>query len=328
MNDRQSSGFHLPGMLRHDFFRKIIAVIFAVIVYWKVSQQIGVEDMVENVRLDVVSYGGIMVLDENVRAVKLMIKAKSKGILNSVSPSDFKLVIEIPDNYSSLDKPFSCRIMDVAKVTKPSGVEILGVRPDTVSVRLDRRGTADYPVKVRFSGSTQENYACGEVVVDPPKATVSGPMSLLRRVSELQTEPVILDKKTVEDFECGSSIVVPEGLKASPDRVKIQVEIYKKLDTREFKSLPLKVMMPPDSSLRAGRISPTNADVSVQGMKNVIEVMDDDSLSAYVDASSIKAPGTYPLKAECHVGSAGVKLLKIFPEDVSVEIKDLAAEKK
>ncbi len=326
MDDRQSSGFRMPGAIRHDLFRKLIAVLFAVIIYWKVSLQIGVEDTVENVRLDILSYGSVMVLDDSPRLVKLMIRAKSKDILNGISPSDFKLLIEIPENYSSMDKPFSCRILDNAKITAPQGVEVLGARPDTVSVRLDRRGSADLPVKVRFSGSTQENYACGEVVVDPPRATVTGPMSILRRVAELQTEPVILDKRTVEDFECVSAVVAPEGLRVSPEKVKIQVEIYKKLDSREFKSLPLRVLMPSASPLSPRRLSPTNVDVSVQGLKSVIETMAEDDLSAYVDASSIKASGTYSLRPECHVGTPGVKLLKISPDEIYLELKDSPKE--
>ncbi|HRR06775.1 MAG TPA: hypothetical protein P5105_05780, partial [Victivallales bacterium] len=86
----------IPGFIKTDFFRKLTALIFALLVWWKISMQIGTEEIIRNVPVKIVDNISTIALENNSpKTVNLVIKsvAYTRG---SISPSDIKININLP----------------------------------------------------------------------------------------------------------------------------------------------------------------------------------------------------------------------------------------
>ena len=321
MSNYSESGGFVPGFIRRDFLRKFIALFFAGIVFWKVSKEIGIEETIDNVKLNIVTQGDYAVLGSDTVNLKITVRVNDQETLLNLSPSDFKFTMEIPEPKNGIQaNPLDFKIMESAKIVKPLGVEILSVRPDNISVSLDEKTSRELPVKVRFSGAVQDNYTCGEVYVIPEKVTVTGPKTMLGKLRDILTDPVILDERTIENFKCKVKLSVPEEMNVVPRDVVVQVEVYKKIDTRKFTGIPIDVLVPANSSLKVSKISPTNVDITVQGIKGVIEKMKEAELKPFIDISSIDKAGTIVLKPLCFIDLQGVRMLEYNPTEIRVDI--------
>lgn len=311
----------IPSFIKRDFLRKAIAVFFAVIVFFKVSSQIGIEDTIDNVKVNFILPPNLVILgDENIN-LRIAVKASDQKTLMSLSPSDFKISITIPEHKgTSVNKEMSFNVSRDARIIKPRTVEIVSIRPDFINIQLDRKTNKEVPVKVRFSGATPEEYTCGDVELSPTKITLWGPSAVLEKINEVFTEPIALDAKTVESFECETKIVVPQKLEATPDKVRVQVEVYKKIDVRKFFSVPLDVLSSSGSSFKVTKIIPTNVDVTVQGLKSAIERLSEKDVKPFIDLSRISSPGVYEMFPMCFLGIPNAKPIDFFPEKIFVEV--------
>ncbi len=311
----------IPGIIRHDYLRKLIALCFALLVWWKVSMQIGIEEIIRNVPVNIVTDEKTAILDEGVKYVDLTVRGRSQKRLNLLSPNDFKMEIHIGENSYVPGKPISFNIMKTASMSKPFGVNVTKITPDIQTFRFDRKIVREMPVNAKFTGITSEDYACGEVRLIPDKVMVSGPESVVSMFARVNTEPIYLDQKTVEDFEYAVKISEPGNkVVVTPQKVSAHVEIYKKFDTRTFTGLPVSVLNLPGSGLNIRKISPSNVDVTVNGVKSSIEVMNGSEISAFVDATPVKSTGTCKLKVQCHPSIPEIKISSISPAELEIEI--------
>ncbi|OGV55745.1 MAG: hypothetical protein A2X45_15810 [Lentisphaerae bacterium GWF2_50_93] len=322
MSDGQKTGTSwIPGIIRHDYLRKLIALCFALLVWWKVSMQIGIEEIVRNVPVNVIAGENTVNLDDSVKYVDITVRGRSQKRLNLLSPTDFKIELHVGDNAYMPGKPLTFNILKSASVSKPFGINVAKFSPEMLVLRFDRKITRDMPVNARFTGMTSEDYACGEVKLTPDRVRVSGPESILSSFARVHTEPIFLDQKTVEDFEYIARIADPGGKAViSPQKVTAHVEIYRKIDTRVFSGLPISILSAPGSGKLVKKITPTNVDVTAGGVKSSLEVMNGSEISTFVDASASKEPGIYKLKVQSHVALPEIKISSISPAEVEVEV--------
>jgi YbbR domain-containing protein len=322
MNEGQKTLRHswIPGIIRRDYLRKLIAICFALLVWWKISMQIGVEEIIRNVPVNIVTSEQTVNLDDSVRYVDITIRGRSQKRLNQLSPSDFKIQLEVGDNAYAPTKPVTFKVIRAASFSKPFGVTITKTNPEILVLHFDKVVTKELPVIARFTGMTSEDYACGEVKLVPDKAAISGPESVMNSISRLQTEPIFLDRRTTEDFEYIAKITEPHGkVSLVPPKVLAQVEIYKKFDTRIFSGIPVYVLGTANSGKTVRRIAPSNVDITVSGVKSTLEVMNGSELSAFIDISSVKEPGLSKLKTQCFINLPNIKVNAVAPSEIEVE---------
>ncbi len=318
----------IPGIIRRDYLRKLIAICFALLVWWKISTQIGVEEIIRNVPVNIVTSEQTVNLDESVRYVDITVRGRSQKRLNLLSPSDFKIQLDVGDNAYSPTKPVAFKIIRFASISKPFGINITKTSPETLVLHFDRTATKEVPVIARFTGMTSEDYACGEVKLLPDKAVISGPESVMSTISRVQTEPIFLDRRTTEDFEYIVKVSEPHGkVSVVPPKVLAQVEIYRKYDTRIFSGLPVYVMGTANSGKTVRKISPSNVDITISGVKSTLEVMNGSELSAFIDINSIKGAGLSKIKTQCFINLPNIKVISITPSEIEVETGTAAVDK-
>ena len=313
----------IPGVIKHDFLRKLIALCFALLVWWKISIQNGVEEVIRNVPVHIVTSEQTVNLEDSVRYVDLTVRGRSQKRLNLLSQNDFKLEISVSDNEYVPGKPLTLKILKSAAITKPFGISITRSAPEMLSIYLDRKTSKEVPVSARFTGMTSEDYACGEVKLSPDKVRITGPESVLSSILKVNTEPISLDQKTVEDFEYMAKISEPAGkVKVQPQKITAHVEIYRKFDTRTFTGITVSVLGNPGTALNIRKMVPANVEIAAGGIKSSLEVMNGSELSPFVDITSLKEPGVHKVKVQCYVNVPGIKINSISPAEVEVEIAD------
>jgi YbbR domain-containing protein len=307
-------------MISRDYLRKLIAVCFALLVWWKISIQIGVEEIIRNVPVNIVTSELTVNLDESVKYVDITVRGRSQKRLNTLSPSDFKIQLEVGDNAYAPTKPVTFKITQSASISKPLGINITKTNPEILVLHFDRIATKEVPVIARFTGTTSEDYACGEVKLVPDKAVISGPESVMNSILRVQTEPIFLDRRTTEDFEYIVKITEPHGkVSVVPPKALAQVEIYKKFDTRTFSGIPVYVLGTASPGKTVKKMAPQNVDITIGGVKSTLEVMNGSELSAFIDITSVKEPGLSKAKVQCFINLPNIKVNTVTPSEIEVE---------
>ncbi len=125
---------------------------------------------------------------------------------------------------------------DVQEV--PRGVRVM-VLDGLVQAVLEKRLVRSLPVTAGTRGKPAAGYEVVRTVVTPPKATVSGPRSLLEPLDHLGTDGPEIDGLDATRVFRGVPIVLPEGVSSqkvsvNPAAVDVRIEIDQVRQEMEF----------------------------------------------------------------------------------------------
>lgn len=312
---------YIPDFIRVDFVRKAIALLFAMLVWWKISMQIGNEEIVRGIPVRIEENLSTVCTEEPVqRTVNMTVRTLSqrRGLL---SPSDIRITIRLPQKSPEGEKFVEYDMLRDAEIQKPFGIKILSMDPDKIMLKIDRRNSRELPVVGRMTGSLSDDFANGEVVPSPSKVSVYGPESALRSLKQVHTEQIVLDTSIKESFEKLCRVETPNrGFRFVPDKVNVHVEVYRKNQRKVFKGLPVSTMAPYGASSSSRKMMPTNVDVTVSGPVSIIETMDGTAVTPFVKIEKDANGAELDCRVECHIASPEVKLVSVTPEIVKVTV--------
>jgi YbbR domain-containing protein len=105
-------------------------------------------------------------------------------------------------------------------------VEVVTIEPASISFRLETRRQSIVPIRPYPVGELPTGYVLGEITVDPRMAEISGPDSLIKNVTEVATERVILAGRTTS-FQTTVGIVSEHPLVrvTSPPNAVVTVNV-------------------------------------------------------------------------------------------------------
>jgi len=250
------------------------------------------------------------------KTVNLVIKsvAYTRG---SISPSDIKININLPVKAPEGERFIEYDILRDAIINKPFRIKILSADPPKLLLKIDRRETKELPVAARFTGALSEDYAYGEVSVNPPVVTVSGPKSKIENLKKLYTQPILLDSSINQSFEKRIPIYL-EDFKSIPENVLVSVEIYQKTKKKIFSGLPIFSLTPLGISPPLTKVHPTNVDVTVSGPVNSIyELKSSDIIPFLYFSGENRKDSEKNYEVKCYIAKPDIKLISISPEKVN-----------
>jgi hypothetical protein len=219
-------------------------------------------------------------------------------------------------------------------------IDTLEIITDPLDVRLelDHIGSKNIPVKPDILGALPEQYELVSTSIHPAVVVVSGPQSLLKKMSFLSTEAVNLEGKT-ESFTATLRIVNNEPLLDLPGNKTAEFSAFIRgvIPGRRFDVIsarPVNVA----GALQA-QIVPAGVSVYVQSENDAaLQALDESSLLVTVDCAGIEENGSYTLPVQVTVlapggwgdvddgggaqdaGGQRFSVVKVLPEYVEVTI--------
>ncbi|MCL6450005.1 MAG: hypothetical protein K6T75_01735 [Acetobacteraceae bacterium] len=257
-------------LLENEWAVRVLAVVIAVMVWFvAMSQQNPV--VTADVGAVAVDLRGIdpghTVLQAQPSAVTLTVRGR-RGTVERLDRTQFAAWVDL----SGLGPgPAQAAV----SVVPPPGVQVVEVRPGTVSVRLDRLGRRQLRVEVALEGAPAEGYRVGAASARPSEVLLEGPEEYLGRVAGVRAGV------KVAGVAAGAVSTVPvvpvddqgrpvEGILASPGTVEVALEVSQ---LPPAKVLPVRVALsgqPAPGYLLAG-IKTEPPGVEVRGPAEVLE---------------------------------------------------------
>jgi len=309
----------IPGFIQHDFIRKVIAIVFAIFIWQRVDDEITQPDTLRDLDVNIVLPDNLVRLDDNSIKVDVSLKA-SRRILSKLTKEDIKIVLKVdPGDLKRKPMLITHRIDKAVDVQVPSGVTVLGVKPEILSFTVDKKMTRNLPVKLEYSGYLLEEYSYRVSNIIPSKIIVTGPESIVGQIKFIKSRPIILKPENVEDFEVDTSLVEKKNVSLSRKIVTVQIEIYRKFDTDDFVDLPVKPLGFPAAPARI-KFTPTTVTSTIYGIRKSLEVLKPETIHPFVDISGLKVPGVYTLKVKYWVDEKDVTVRGGAPDSIKVEL--------
>jgi YbbR domain-containing protein len=202
-------------------------------------------------------------------------------------------------------------------ISVPLGVEVKSVDPSTISLTLEKSGTAQVQVKPTIDGLPAPGYDVGETTWTPKTVEVIGPESRLRDHPSAITERISIEGATATIAETVSMAVSDPSIRLrQAQSARVTVTIVPAPVTRlhgqavVFRNLP------------AGRqvvADPASVAVTLRGTHETLTAMKDEQLQPYVDLALLR-PGEYTLQVHLDSRPAYV-VMAIEPATVRVRIR-------
>jgi len=133
----------------------------------------------------------------------------------------------------------------VTAETGVEDVEVIGIKPATVELTLDRAESDKFTVNPQFSPSALEDLRLDEIVVTPPRAEVFGPSTVLERVVTVRAladdrvlVPGAMRLTQVRLVALDGNDKVVSGVQVEPQVAQIRATVREEQATKELRLAP------------------------------------------------------------------------------------------
>jgi YbbR domain-containing protein len=231
-------------------------------------------------------------------------------LLASLDTKRSPIVLDL--SHAEIGTDFRLKVRD-EMVRIPRGVRILDIEPSRIPVRLERVKRVSVPVTLAPVGEPRDGYKVQTLKATPEKVQVSGPASLVDRLTALETEPFDLTDLAAS-AQRTVGLVRADQLTVKPENVVVEISVAPVVTTREFKRLAVEVR----NVDRPFQLKPTRVNLTVRGPQRVVQGLTLDEGGVYVDGTSYE-PGEHIVEAEVTL-PAGVEVVKRDPPVIRLEI--------
>lgn len=315
-SDKKTILRFVPGFIRHDFWRKTIALFFAILIWARVAAQLQDEQIFRDLPVSITIPSGYIALDDVPITTDVTLKASKQRLLR-LKPDDLNVSVRIikpicGENKITLSKK---------NVALPPGVSVERMERKHFVLRLDRNAVKKVPVRLNITGALLDDYTYAVEALIPSDVRVSGPESVVGRLKEIQAAPIVLGKMNVEDFECSLNLKIGSNVTVSPKIVTVKVDVFKKYDSRTFDALNIKPFGFMPRTSRSVVFDIKTASVKVTGLKQAVELLTAENLHPFVDISEIDKPGEYTLSVQCWSSVDNMLVKEIKPGTVQATVR-------
>ena len=222
---------HVPHIIRHDFWRKLFALVFACLLTGYAYQN--VKSQMELVKIDVRGVPvrfvaieeGVTLIPRDVSAdISVEVPKEQKSLKNT----DFYLECPVTRYQVETDMPVELRQDMVRSNVVLEELRVLSVNPNMLPLNIDIMDTKDVPVHpVSDSAEVMEGYQASLVQPEKP-VTIRGPKKLLDTIEYLETEKIPLANVT-KSFSRQVDLVSPydKNIEILSGKVKVEVKVAK-----------------------------------------------------------------------------------------------------
>ncbi len=259
---------------------KVIAFLLAVLIWVLV-----VGEQKSEVRLTVPLELRNLPTDLEIIDSRREIEVTIRGFSSSVkrlTPIDFDVHIDL----SNVVKGSNTFTISPEDISGPVGTTVVQVSPSIVEVLLDTTMLKVLPVEPLVRGRATDGYMLGKVTSIPKSVKVTGAQSLLKNVTRVETEAVILDK-SVEQFSKKVKIRLPNSsfrIDKEDEVVEVTTEIVPEMISRFFENIPL---LAEKGEKREVAFAPDSVTALISGPKLQLQQLAPEDIPALVATTSL-----------------------------------------
>ncbi|TVM01011.1 MAG: hypothetical protein CV087_12070 [Candidatus Brocadia sp. WS118] len=214
----------------------------------------------------------------------------------------------------------------------PPDVKLVSVYPDKIDVVLGKLQKKKLKVTLQKKGEPAVGYSVANEFIFPAEVEVTGSLSALKEVSFINTVPVDIGGISGEQnrtfpwrIEIDQKVTIKRGDKTVSvpvvcnEDVRIWLQIVEQQDTRVFGKIKIKVIGPVEYPYLI-KLQDEFAEVKVKGPKLLLDKLNTDDITLYIDVTSLKPPGPYkqPIKS---ILPKNIELVDRLPE-VHLDIRE------
>lgn len=304
-------------LVRRDFWRKLIALSFALLLYFYVNNEIRATQKIPNVPVEIVLPPELMDGEPKPHFVTLEIKCARNS---EVSPSLLSGHAQVEYSQYLPGRPYTLTLKPEA-FESPLGIRVIRVEPREITLNLQRRMTRDVPVKVKFSNVSNEYRTQASCI--PSTVRVTGPEHRVRDLKSVSTQPVPLSDVPSGSFEYVATLDLPSETVIFPKEVTCQIEFSRKYEQRTFSSLPVALLTQPGGRpFRTEFTGPSRVDVTVRGLAGSVSALLPGEVRPYLDITHIDRPGIYEVSTACFLKGDGLDVKEIRPSQIKIKVTE------
>jgi len=263
-------------LITHNWPLKLAAIALATLLYGGLVLSQTTDSFPGSVQINPVNQPSNVILLDSLGSVSRIRYVAPPDLGLRIDSGSFSATVDL-GNVTPTGAPVT---LDVTVKGVDGRVQVLDFEPKRIIVKIDRVGTKTVPVKVAL-GPIPSGLDVGDPVVDTENATVSGPQSIVDKVTEAQA-PVTIEASgiDIDQFvslvaidDTGTELGVDSRIEIAPARVRVQLQVF---TDRRSKAVPVtpNVIGTPAAGFAVASIEVDPPVVSVQGDANDLASLD------------------------------------------------------
>ena len=307
----------IPGFIRRDFLRKLVAFFFAVLIWKAVDVQLHEFETIGNVPVRINYEAGKMVVEDRVITADVTVRG-SRRRLQKLQVTDLSIQADVPVVEEGV-RNYELRLSP-GDVSTPPGVRVQSISPSRIQIPVDRIVARDVPVRVNDQGELSPGYRVQERKVVPSNVTVIAPSKIANDITRISTQTILLRDNLTHDFNQDNvALEIPANVRVSPRTVHVAYSIARHTGQKNLNDIPIRVLFDRDSQIRPKQELP-KVSVTARGTKTELEKLQSHMIRAFVDLSTITSPGNYQRPVNTWIENPAITIEYVHPETVEVEL--------
>lgn len=304
----------------NNWFAKCVCIIAAIILYlFGLTSRL--EKRTFSIPLTVIEDGELIKTSSIQPTVSVTVRSNSKNIPN-ITSADIQASIDLSYfvNEGLYSAPIALNLSPEIVLVDP--VELV-VTPEYIPVKLEKRVRKSVPIKVPLAGEPLHGYEVEKITVNPDFAIITGPRSIVEKISQIQTEEVVVTEKK-DNFSVIQKVRNPNRhvKLLEPARVTVVVSLDQFLTEKKFDNyfVSFENLNPKFQVDVVQEVS-----FKVSGTQLILEQFYPEENSVQVDCSSIEEVGEYELPVKIIVDDH-VKIVEQSVENLKFVVKEKTLE--
>ena len=261
------------GFVVHNWPLKLAAIVLSSLLYAGLVLSQGTSEFTGVVPIDPVNQATDLYVLSELGAVRRIRYYAPENLGTRIDANGFRATVDL----SGVDPTAGRTSVAVRVVAVDPRIQVLEYDPSRIIVQVDRIVTATVPVRAVL-GPVPAGFEIGKPVLSVSQATVRGPASVVRRVSEVQAhvqiDPSGIDVNRTVDLEpvdaLGQSLSLVD---TDPTNVQVRVPVFTNRQTRSVPVHPV-VTGTPAAGFAIASVSVDPLVVAVEGDANDLSGLD------------------------------------------------------
>jgi len=221
----------------------------------------------------------VILMEDVFYEVNVQLRGSEKSI-RKLEPKDLYVSIDLGN------KAFGVHSIPLTErmIHRPKGIQVVGITPNTVQFRIERKLKKLMPVKPTIVGNVTDGFEIKKVLPTPPALEIEGPASEFQKQDYLTTEPIDVTGKSTSFTAKGFIALKSDYLKMTKDSsVDVNVVIGEQTITHVFRGVRVTLI----HQQKKTWVNPTRINVIASGPFSVVKKLKLQNFHIIVDCKGL-----------------------------------------